>query len=99
MGTKETKGNFTNMVIDDCVTEWRDGAIAMLIVDSKVKDGDISKYVGYKPIDCVMVFRSDNEMLVLTRANKQEPFPPLSEAAVCSMKLLLDWTRRIRIRK
>ena len=99
LGTKEAKGNFTNLVIDDCVTEWRDGAIAMLIVDAKVKDGDIMRYVGYKPIDCVMVFRSDNEMLVLTRANGQEPFPQLAEAAVCSMKLLLDWTRRKRIRK
>jgi len=88
------------MVIDDCVAEWRDGTIAMLIVDAKVKDEDImTKYVGAKPLECVMVFKSDNELLVLTRDSVNEPFPPLSEAAVCSMKLLNAWIRRRRIIK
>jgi len=100
IGKKESKGNFTNMVIDDCVAEWRDGTIAMLIVDDKVKDEDITtKYVGVKPLECVMVFKTDNELLVLVRDSVNDPFPPLSEAAVCPMKLLKAWIRRRRIIK
>ena len=100
VGRMESKGNFTNIVIDDCPTKPVNNSFALMIVDNKIKDSDIlTKYVGKKPVCCVIVFKNDEEMLILTRETVQDPFPPLSMAARCPIKPMKDWLRRKRIYK
>ena len=100
LGTLEASGTVTNIVIDNCIANWHDNVIAILIVDAKVKDSDIiPRYVGDKPINCVIVLKSITEFIVLVRADSHESFPQLSEAEVCSLDSMKEWTKRKHIPK
>lgn len=97
VGSCEANGNIG---IDDCLREPVPNALGLFVVDAKVTDQSIASiYVKEKPMLCVLVCRSDDELLMLTRSNTQESFPALADAAVCSMKPMKEWLRRRRIYK
>lgn len=98
-GKMDTKGNLSHLVIEDCPTKQTNDSFGLLIIDSNIQDSDISNYIGMSNLCCIMVFKKDDEMLVLIRENANQPFPTLSTAARCPMKPMKDWLRRKRIYK
>ena len=96
-GVRDDNGNIG---IDDCQREPNPQALGLFVVDKNATDQTIAtEYVKESPVLCVLVCRSEDELLMLTRNSAKEPFPPLADAAVCPMKPMKEWLRRRRVYK
>lgn len=95
-----TCDNHGTIWIENCTTEPIQDALGIIVVDTNVTDQSIaSEYVTDQPVLCVLVCRSDDELLVLTRNNTQEPFTPLADSKANPMTQIKEWLRRRRIYK
>lgn len=99
-GRIENKGNLSTIIIEDCPQQETTDSIGPIVVDSKIQDSDIqAKFQNKTTHKCLMVFKKEDEILVLIRDNANQPFPPLSSAAKCPIKPMKDWLHRKRIYK
>lgn len=101
-GQKNTRGD---LVVDECVAivernEIPSNALGVLIVDADIDRTDaLNHYLEGMSVSCVLVSKNEDELLILTRTNIDEPFQAFQNAAVCSMKPMKEWLRRRRIYK
>lgn len=99
LGENDNYGNFR---VDDCVrdTDMDTEPLGLFIVDSQLSNPPVASDFLKKTLAlCVIVYRSDDDLLLLTRMDVGEPFPALSEATTCSIPSMKEWIRRRRVYK
>jgi len=102
IGKRDERGN---LVVEDCVPTDADApappdAIGPLIVDAEVSEDNLTtKYPQTQSSLCIFLARDDDHITILARDTTDAPFPPIDNAATCSMKPLKEWMRRRRIYK
>lgn len=97
VGKKDADGNF---LLEDCVPHTSDNVIGLFVVDGKTAYQDIIQcYTGQSDVLCVLVWRSEDEVWIVTRPDSASDFGSYSEVAVYPMKQMKEWLRRRRIYK
>lgn len=102
VGTRDNRGN---IVVNEChaikeESPVPDDALGIFVVDNELDDDVLYKrYFNKTKCNCVFVGRGEDELLILIRDSAESTFPPITDAAACSMKPMKEWLRRKRIYK
>lgn len=97
-GKKDSRGN---VVVNEILKTPSDELPLGLFIVDDVNDYEIlkNKYFKDSSATCLFIGRGSDELMILTRESADKPFPPLSDAAICSMRPMKEWLRRKRVYK
>lgn len=93
-GECDANGNFT---IEDFSEQENENSIGILVIDGESEYDDIvSQYADNEKLGILLICRSDEEIWIVARRDRDRQFVGETEHGVCSMRPMKEWLRRRR---
>lgn len=93
-GECDANGNFT---IEDFSEQENENSIGILVIDGESEyDNIVSQYADNEKLGILLICRSDEEIWIVARRDRDRQFVGETEHGVCSMRPMKEWLRRRR---